>query len=306
MSHEGTKIRSKFQSPEKASSMSLVRLTGFLIAVTLITACGAQSPAIPAPAGGARPVVVQGAMDIEVRTLVASLEHSSEEHVQGWTFWTGTIAGYPVVVSKTLKGGTNAAAATALAIERYHPLAIINQGTAGGHDPALRVGDIVLGTASVNIGSFKTGTREKGAGSNFTEWRPLDLLRTDGSAGQDPNAWVMRSFRGDDSLLTAARQVKERYVQGRVVDGVIGSSDVWNSELDRIARLHDEFGTSVEEMETAPAAQVAGFGQIPFLGIRVLSNNMTNGGVYSGQTAEACQTFVVQVIRAYVEQRRAR
>jgi adenosylhomocysteine nucleosidase len=30
-------------------------------------------------------------------------------------------------------------------------------------------------------------------------------------------------------------------------------------------------------METASAAQIAGLFQIPFLGIRVLSNNVTNG-----------------------------
>jgi adenosylhomocysteine nucleosidase len=57
-------------------------------------------------------------------------------------------------------------------------------------------------------------------------------------------------------------------------------------------------------METAPAAQVAGIGHVPFLGIRVLSNNITNGEPYNGQTAEACQTFVAQVVRAFTEQRK--
>src|SRR6266545_4885654 len=80
-----------------------------------------------------RPVVVQGAMDVEVRTLAGTLANASEERVQGWTFWRGTLDGYPVIVSKTLKGMANAAAATAIAAERYHPIAIINQGTAGGH-----------------------------------------------------------------------------------------------------------------------------------------------------------------------------
>jgi len=96
--------------------------------------------------------------------------------------------------------------------------------------------------------------------------------------------------------------VKNRYRTGSVVDGVIGSSDVWNSELDRIQRLHDEYGTSVEEMETAAAAQVAGLSQVPFLGIRVLSNNITNGGAYNSQGAAACQQFVLEVVRAYIAQ----
>ena len=285
--------------------MSIGRLVASLTIVVAFGACSTRTPApstgsTSAPeATGPRPIVVQGAMAVEVRTLVAALEQPVEEHAQGWTFWRGTIDGYPVVVSKTFKGMANAAAATALAAERYHPVAIINQGTAGGHDPALHVSDIVVGTNAINIGAFKTGTRPKGAGSNFSEWKPMDLIRTEGSAGQDPNAWVMRRFPADNALLAAAREVRGSYASGHVVEGVIASSDVWNSELDRIERLHDEFGTSVEEMETAAAAQVAGFAQVPFLGVRVLSNNITNGGAYNGETAERCQTFVTAVVRAY-------
>ena len=193
-----------------------------------------------------------------------------------------------------------------MATGRYHPIAIINQGTAGGHDPALHVSDIVLGEAAVNIGSFKTGTRAHGAGSSIAEWRPLDLLQSDGSAGQDPNAWQMRRFPADATLLAAAQRVKDRYTHGRVVDGVIGSSDMWNSELDRVEHFHDAFGTSVEEMETAAAAQVAGLAQVPFLGIRVVSNNITNGGAYDGATAERCEQFVIEVIRSYAQQQRPR
>jgi adenosylhomocysteine nucleosidase len=204
------------------------------------------------------------------------------------------------VISKTLKGTSNAAVATALAAERYHPAAIVNQGTAGGHAPDLHVYDIVLGTDAVNLGSFKTGYRARGEGSNFADWQPLDLMRSEGSAGEDPNARSMRRFRGDDGLLAADRNVRGKYRKGRVVEGVIGSSEVWNSEIDRIQRFHDQFGTTAEEMETASAAQIAGLFQIPFLGIRVLSNNITNGARYDGRTGEACQEYVYDVVKAYI------
>lgn len=244
-------------------------------------------------------------MDVEILKLAGRLEHAVTESVQGWTFWRGTIDGYPVVIAKTQKGMENAAAATALAVERYHPAAIINQGTSGGHDPALHVYDIVVGIESVNVGAFKTDARAHGRGSDVAEWQPLDLLRAEGSAGQDPNARQMRRFRGDAGLVDAAHRAASGYARGRVVDGVIASSDMWNGELDRIQWLHDAFGTTTEEMETASAAQIAGMYGIPFLGIRILSNNATNDGAYDARTGEACQDFVFDVVSAYIPTARA-
>ena len=267
-------------------------------AAALLAACATREPA--------RPIVVQGAMDVEIRKLAGALDHVTEEDIGGWIFWRGTLDGYPVVISKTLKGMSNAAAATALVAERYHPVAIINQGTAGGHVPELHLFDIVLGTQAVNLGSFKTGYRARGEGSNHAEWNPLDLMRSEGSAGMDPNARTMRRFPGDEGLLSAARAVRGQYRRGHVVDGVIGSSEVWNSEIDRIQRFHDQYGTSAEEMETASAAQIAGLFRIPFLGIRVVSNNIMNGEAYDTKAGEACQDYVQAVVKAYIAGRSKR
>jgi adenosylhomocysteine nucleosidase len=287
-------------SPIRDTVSAMLRVMPALFAA-LLTACTARDASVSARAvEAAPPVVVQGAMDVEVKALAALLENGREERVQGWTFWSGTVDGYPVVISKTLKGMANAAAATAIAAERDHPVAIINQGTAGGHQADLHVYDIVLGAEAVNLGSFKTGYRARGEGSNFADWNPLDLMRSEGSAGQDANARSMRRFRGDEGLLSAARNVRNKYRRGRVVDGVIGSSEIWNSELDRIQHFHDRFGTTVEEMETASAAQVAGLFGIPFLGIRVVSNNITNGGAYDARTGEACQEYVLEVVKGYI------
>jgi adenosylhomocysteine nucleosidase len=270
-------------------------------ALVLMTLLVAPAPArAQSPAVSLRPVLVQGAMPSETELLAGRLDGASVDRIGGWMFWRGTIDGYPVIVSKTLKGMSNAAAVTALAVQRYNPIAIINQGTAGGHTPTLRVYDIVLGTSAVSLGAFKSPRRDVGAGSNTLDWTPLDLTASEGSASSDPNARRVARFQGDRALLAAALGVKTAYARGQVVEGVIGSSDVWNDELDRIARFHSQFGTAVEDMETASAAQVASLFNIPFLGIRVLSNNATNGGAHDPKTGEACQDFVHRVIKAYV------
>ena len=271
----------------------------FSVFLTAILSCA--TPALLRSQGGdSRPVVVQGAMQIEVEKLSARLDNVTVEQVAGWTFWRGTLNGYPVIVSKTLKGMSNAAAATVLAVERYHPIAIVNQGTAGGHDPSLHLYDIVIGTSSVNLGAFRSLFRAAGAGSNTLDWLPINLTAADGSAATNPNARTVARFAGDQPLATAARQAKSLYTRGRIVEGVIGSSDVWNDELDRIARFHTQYETLVEEMETASAAQIAGQLNTPFLGIRIVSDNITNGGAYDPKTSEACEDYVYDVVKTYI------
>jgi adenosylhomocysteine nucleosidase len=266
-----------------------------------MTACCLTLPVISfaqSPVKG--PIVVQGAMPIEAERFAQRLENPKEEHIGEWRFWRGTVDGYPVVVSETLKGMSNAAAATAIAAMQFQPAAFINQGTAGGHDPALNVYDIVLGKYSVNLGAFKTPHKLKGEGSDSTQWKPMDLLASKGSAGEDKNPHTIRKFPADPQLLSIAESVKESYSKGKVVEGVIGSADLWNSELDRISHFHNDYQTSAEEMETASAAQVAAAFSVPFIGIRVLSNNITNDGKYDPNTGLACQDYVYQVVKAYI------
>jgi adenosylhomocysteine nucleosidase len=96
----------------------------------------------------------------------------------------------------------------------------------------------------------------------------------------------MRACPKRDSTQSGAK-LNPHAVAGRVVDGVLASSDMWNEELDRIAYFRERWHTSVEEMETAPAAQVARASAVPFLGIRVVSNNVANGGIFDPKTAAA-------------------
>ncbi|ARK26256.1 5'-methylthioadenosine nucleosidase [Sporosarcina sp. P37] len=247
-----------------------------------------------------RPIIVQGPMPIEAEKFAEKLNDMEVEESGNFVFYKGTIDEYPVIVTKTSKGMENTAAATALAIEKYDPIAIINQGTSGGHDPDLHVFDIVLGKRTVNIGSMKTASAEENEGMDPSQWKPMDLMASEGSAGEDPNAEKIRYFEGDDELLAAANAVKDQYKLGKVVEGTIGSADLWNNEVDRINWFHEKYGTSVEEMEGAAAAQISESYNVPFLGIRILSNNKTNDGQYNPETASANQDYVYLVLKEYI------
>lgn len=248
------------------------------------------------------PIVVQGAMDVETSTLIKHLEHAKKSTVGGWTFWKGSVDGYPVIVSKTEIGMSHAAAATAIAALTFHPRAIINQGTAGGHDPELHVHDIVLGRETLNLGSFKTPARKRGEGADVLAWEPMDILTEEQDTSDKIIDKPMRRFTPAPVLFDIAMQHRNSYKKGKVMPGVIGSSDVWNNELDRIANLHQRFGTSAEEMEAASAAQVAERFGVPFMAVRILSNNATNGGDYDPATAVECQEYVLSLLKAYIAQ----
>ena len=123
-----------------------------------------------------------------------------------------------MIISKTRMGMSNSAAATAIAIERYKPIAIINQGTSGGHDPKLNVYDIILGKYAANIGAFKTPSKAVGVGSNSLEWvEAFDVLPEDET---DPEPIAIRKFQNcwqrrtvHNIFIKKAKSLKEQSVQ---------------------------------------------------------------------------------------------
>lgn len=275
---------------------SVAAISGMLV---MLAGCNSSLLNETEVEGAQRPIIIQGPMPIEAEDFAKKLDKVKVERSGNFVFYKGKLNNYPVIVTKTGKGMENSAAATALAIEKYKPIAIINQGTSGGHDPSLNVFDIVLGKRTTNIGSLKTTNMDEGQGIDPTTWIPMDLMASEGS-GSDESANKVRYYYGDEDLLAAANAVKDTYTKGKVVEGTIGSADFWNSEVDRIKWIHEKYGTSVEEMEAASVAQIAEAYDVPFLGIRILSNNKTNGGTYNPGTAAANQEYVYEVVKEYI------
>ncbi|MGU5765913.1 5'-methylthioadenosine/S-adenosylhomocysteine nucleosidase [Aeromonas allosaccharophila] len=243
------------------------------------------------------PILIQGAMDVEVDTMVAALQEKQALTIGAWTFWQGTLAGYPVVISRTEVGLANAAAATTLAIERFKPRLIINQGTSGGHDPALHRGDIVIATRSFNMGAYRSDFTPADQGIDTRKWHNFEVtmrLRENGKLVEHT------SFAGDPELVGRALGMADRYQHGRVVAGIIGTADEWNRQVARINWLHQTYNTAAEEMETASAALVAEAYKVPFVGVRVLSNTDIHGEEFDPQTAIHCQQFVIDYTKALI------
>jgi len=235
-------------------------------------------------------LLVQGAMDSELQPLLAALENKQEVRIAAWSFWIGKIGRKSVVISRTDVGPINAAASTALGIERFQPAIVINQGTAGGSNFDLRLWDIVLGERTTDYSAFKSEHGDAGTGTDPIRWTPLiHGLRLDKEPVKFP------SFPGDAAMLEAALAVKNP--RGRVVKGNIGSAYQYNRELDRISWLHKTYGIDSEDMESAYAAGVAAGMKTRFVAIRMISDTEWSHPKFEVSTGEYCAQFVLDLIR---------
>ncbi|MEO8071497.1 MAG: hypothetical protein ABI652_08845 [Acidobacteriota bacterium] len=66
------------------------------------------------------------------------------------------------------------------------------------------------------------------------------------------------------------------------------------------ARVEQIYRSATEEMAIASASQIAGLFNVAFPGIRVISDDATDGDPWDPKTSVAGETFVYQVVKAYI------
>ncbi|MBR4151459.1 MAG: 5'-methylthioadenosine/S-adenosylhomocysteine nucleosidase [Selenomonadaceae bacterium] len=244
-----------------------------------------------------RPILIEGAMNTETEVLVRALKNPVTYSELNYLFVAGTYKDYPVVVVRTEQGMANAAAATALAIKKFNPVAVINQGTSGGQDPALNIGDIVIGSRSFDYTAVKVAYSAAGEGADLTNQEMRGVYSYDAASGKFQ---PYKEYFPDSTLFKIAQNVADANKNFNVVTGVIGTGNTWLQNIDYINFLHETYGSSCEEMETNAVAQICQNADVPFIGIRVLSDNITKSHDYVPETGKICQDFVLLVVEEYI------
>ena len=89
-----------------------------------------------------------------ISALPEEFAHLSDQSGQsseigGLAFWRGQIAGREAVFVESGAGKVNAGIATTLLLDRFGCRALMLCGVAGGLDPALGVGDVVIATSNI-------------------------------------------------------------------------------------------------------------------------------------------------------------
>ncbi len=234
--------------------------------------------------------LISAASEAELAPVRARMAGVEELTLTSWTFWTGTLAGRPVVLARTEGDPLNAVASTTLAVRRFAPALALTYGVARPHDPALKPGDAIVSERFVPFDGFVSGRRERGEGVRLADWKKLPHAPI--SAGEVET--YTESFPADPGATKAALGLPNKH--GRVLAGVLGSAHQINREVDRLAWLRTTWGTSCEDFESAHVAVCAQMFGVPAAGIRVV----LPADAGPSETASA-QTQAASLLLAWVE-----
>ena len=270
---------------------------GLAVAVLLLTGWVSPTTAHDAQ-DNVRRIAVVSAFAPEMSVLRGELNSATVHSINGVKFVAGNLEGRNVVLFLSGISVVNAAMTMQLALDHFTIDRIVFSGIAGGVDPALHIGDVVIADrwgqyleavfAREVEGDWAKPPFFDYPFANFGMMFPRSVTVQRASAdAPETRFW----FPVDEALLAHARTAVADVVLDRcLADGtclqqtpkiVIGGSGVSGGAFIDNAAFRDytfkTFGARVLDMESAAVAHVAYANNVPFLAVRSLSD-LAGGG----------------------------
>ena len=229
----------------------------------------------------------------------------TETRIKGLSFWRGRTGRHEVVIFRTGVSLVNAAYQLQLALERFPITGILFAGVAGGVDPSLQVGDVVIPERwAYHAEAFLRPKAE-----NFGMIFPNEVAATrEGEAGFRR----IPAFPADSALLAAARRAVARLPALRSGDRTVAVSVGGTGVAGPVFLDHAGYREWVfrvwqarcADMESTALAHVAWSNEVPILIIRGLSDLAgAQRGANPIDTHEApVAGIAARVLRAVVEE----
>lgn len=233
------------------------------------------------------------AFEPEIAVLRNRLVNPKIHQIIGREFVAGELSGTPVLLFSSGVSMVNAAMTTQLALVHFDIEGIVVSGVAGGADPALSIGDIVVPTkwgqymemafARQTDNGYDLPPFLSSDFPNFGMMHTLNIGVFEELSGQGKSRFW---FPVDSNYLAAAKRAAKTVklantdVEGRELNhkpavhigggGVTGTAFVDNKDFRKWA--HSTFDARVLDMETGAIAQVAEANGVSFLAFRALSD----------------------------------
>ncbi len=220
------------------------------------------------------PLGIICALSEERAALLDCLGDIRHGEIAGREVLSGWLDDRPVALVECGVGKVAAAMLATLLIRDFDCRALLVSGVAGGINPALAIGDIVVGRCLIqhDFGRLQAG--------GFTPFRPgsapLGVGRNDYAyAMGDALAARIEAAIADIRLADLPPDLTQRNGTDRhrrIVMGTIVSGDQFINDDGIRRRLRADFQADAVEMEGAAVAQVAAFFGIPAVVVRSLSD----------------------------------
>lgn len=196
-------------------------------------------------------IALIGAMDQEIELIKSAMGEVTRFNQAGYDFFQGRLQGADVILLKSGIGKVNAAVGTTILLHEFNPDCVINTGSAGGFDPSLSVGDVVISDRVIH--------------------HDADLTIFGYQPGQLPG--MPPAFIPDADLSAIAERCISQFEGVNTVHGLIATGDSFMDAPERVAATRKTFPEiKAVEMEAAAIAQVCHRFDIPFIVIRALSD----------------------------------
>jgi adenosylhomocysteine nucleosidase len=245
--------------------------------------------------------VVMTAFRPEWNALVHTITDGKEHSLNGGTFLTGTLEGKPVILMQSGVSVVNAAMNTQLVLDRFTVKRIVFSGIAGGVDPALSIGDVVVpeNWGQYLEASFARKTSkgwmppDKGHPETPANWSFIFPRGTVMTNAQTPPRRIYR-IPVDGDLLALARKVVPTVTLERCVppsEKMLAGSELCLPRTPKVQvggtgvtagiyadnaafriYLHRAWQARVLDMESAAVMQVSYANQVPAIVFRSLSD----------------------------------
>ncbi len=224
------------------------------------------------------------AMQIEADGIIALCSNTKTEINAKMKFTMGRLYDKDVVVVVCGVGKVNAAMCALMLIEKYKPDVVINSGVGGALSPVISIGDIVVGTKSVEHDMNVTALGDKQGEVSFPDGK-------------------MMFFECDKTVSDLIASVCKKIPNTKTVQGVVASGDIFVSERRQRLRINDEFGALVCEMEGAAIGHVCCRCNVPYGIIRAISDDLNeNKGMDFVKFCEMASKKTVSAISEFVRE----
>ena len=240
---------------------------------------------------------VLGAFPPELVLLKKRMENPRDTVVSNVKFTKGKLNGRSVILAETGVGKVNAAITTTILIEHFKPREIIFSGIAGGVDPALSPGDLVIGT---QVGYHDFGALSDDGMKYWATKNPFTGKENPAFFKCD-SVLVKKALSLSKTLKFTKVNRDEGSIAPAVKTGIIVTGDVFVSSEIVTKRLTKDLNAAATEMEGAAIAQACYQRNVPFLIIRSLSDKAnhkakTDMDTFYEIAAENAATLVIAVV----------